>query len=84
MKKLFEEQKVSIYKIQQDLDLDHARLYRYVEGFAKIDNMPIKLILQLAHYFKKEPNKLFKEMKEYERRNKKLHNRKINSTTNSN
>ena len=84
MKKLFEEQRVSIYKVQQDLGLDHARLYRYVSGTTKIENMPTKLILDLANYFKIEPNQLFKEMKEYERKRKRLHNRKINSTTNTN
>ena len=74
MLKLFENQQVSLYKIQNDLGLDHMRLYRYAEGILSIDNMPVTLILQLSNYFKIEPNKLFMEMKEYARKNKRRSN----------
>lgn len=70
MIKLFENQKISLYKLQNDLNLANSRLYRYADGSLSIDNMPISLILKLANYFKIEPNKLFKEMKEYEPKNK--------------
>ena len=66
MKKLFDEQKVSLYKIQNDLGLDIKRLYRYADGTCNIKKMPTKLILDLAYYFKIEPNRLYKLMLDYQ------------------
>lgn len=71
MKKLYEEQKVSIYKIQHDLGLDNMRLYRYAEGTISIDKMPVDLVLKLAYYLKIEPNELLDKMIKYSNRRKK-------------
>lgn len=65
MIKLYEEQKVSIYKIQKDLGLDRMRLYRYANGIISIDKIPAKLVLDLAYYLKEEPNDLMKKMTKY-------------------
>ncbi len=65
MIKLYEEQKVSIYKIQKDLGLDRMRLYRYANGIIPIDKIPAKLVLDLAYYLKEEPNDLMKKMTKY-------------------
>ena len=78
MIKLFENQKESIYKIQQNLNLDKMRLYRYADGSLNVRNMPAELILKLANYFKIEPNKLYEEMIEYEAKNKRRCNSRIN------
>lgn len=78
MKKLFERQNVSIYKIQKDLNLGKMRLYRYADGSLGINKMPAMLILQLAHYFKIEANTLFQEMIDYERKSKRRNNRRTN------
>lgn len=72
MKKLYEEQTISINKIQQDLGLDNMRLYRYADGTIPIGKMPVELVLQLAYYLKIEPNELLDKMLKYAtRRNKK-------------
>ena len=65
MIKLYEEQKISIYKIQKDLGLDRMRLYRYANGIVPINKIPTKLVLDLAHYLKEEPNDLMKKMIKY-------------------
>ena len=67
MKKLFQEQPVSIYNVQKELGLDKNRLYRYADGTIPIGKMPTELILQLSNYFKIEPNELFKKMLIYRR-----------------
>ena len=82
MKKLFEEQQVSIYKIQKDLNLHHCRLYRYADGSLIVDNMPVNLILQLANYFKIEPNELLRKMRNYEIKRQRKNNRRINKVAN--
>lgn len=66
MIKLFEKQDVSLYKIQKDLKLSPVRLYKYASGEHKIENMPTKLMLDLAYYFKIEVNALNKMMIEYQ------------------
>lgn len=78
MKKLFERQNVSIYKVQKDLNLGKMRLYRYADGSLDIYKIPAPLILQLSNYFKIEPNILFKEMVDYERKSKRRNNRRTN------
>lgn len=70
MKKLYEEQKHSLYEIQKKLDLHIMRLYRYAEGIISIDKMPVNLINEIAIYEELEPNELYKKMKEYQERNK--------------
>lgn len=64
-KKLYANQKHSIYELQKYLGLDCKRLYRYADKTINIDKMPVNLILQIAQLEKIEPNQLFKEMKEY-------------------
>ena len=81
MKKLFEEQQVSIYKIQKDLGLHQSRLYRYADGTLCVNNMPATLILQLSNYFKIEPNQLLRKMKDYEIKRQRRNNRNINKIT---
>lgn len=65
MIKIYEEQKDSIFKIQKDLNLDKMRLYRYAKGECSVENMPLKLLNDLARYFNIEPFVLLEKMKEY-------------------
>ena len=65
MKKLYKEQKHSLYEIQKAIGVSKITLYNYANKKRKVDNMPIKMILDIAYYEKIEPNKLLKEMKEY-------------------
>ena len=65
MKKLYENQKHSIYELQKMLGLDCKRLYRYADKSIDIEKMPINIILGISNIEKIEPNELFEEMKRY-------------------
>lgn len=65
MIKLFENQKVSIYKVAKDLNINKITLYRYAHGDCKLDNMSALLLIQLSSYFNINVNDLNKQMKEY-------------------
>ena len=69
MKKLYAEQKHSIYYLQKKLGLASYSLYYYTTKY-KIENMPLKLVLDIAHLEKVEPNWLLERMLEYEKNNK--------------
>lgn len=79
MIKLYEEQTISIYKIQNDLKLDHMRLYRYATGMISINKMPVDLVLALAYYLKIEPNELLRRMLDYEKKQARKKKRRINN-----
>ena len=65
MKKLYENQKHSIYELQKMLGLDCKRLYRYADKSISIEKIPVNIILGISNIEKIEPNELFEEMKEY-------------------
>ena len=65
MKKLYENQKHSIYELQKMLGLDCKRLYRYADKSISIEKMPVNIILGISNIEKLEPNELFEEMKRY-------------------
>ena len=70
MKKLYAEQKHSIYYLQKKLGLAPYSLYYYTTKY-KIENMPVKLILDIAYLEKVEPNWLYERMINYEQKFKK-------------
>ena len=65
MKKLYEEQKHSLYDIQNEIGVSKITLYNYANKKRKIENMPIKMMLDIACYEEIEPNELIKKIKEY-------------------
>ena len=65
MKKLYKNQKHSIYELQKMLGLDCKRLYRYADKSISIEKMPVNIILGISNIEKIEPNELFEEMKRY-------------------
>lgn len=65
MKKLYKEQKHSLYEIQKEIGVSKITLYNYANKKRKIEKMPIKMILDIAYFEKIEPNELVKRMKEY-------------------
>jgi len=65
VKKLYENQKHSIYELQKMLGLDCKRLYRYADKSISIEKMPVNIILGISNIEKLEPNELFEEMKRY-------------------
>ena len=78
MKKLYKEQKHSIYYLQKELGLAQYSLYYYTTKY-KIENMPVKLVLDIAYIEKVEPNWLLERMLEYEKINKNDDRRTKNS-----
>lgn len=71
MKKLYAEQKHSLYYLQKTLKLDIKRLYRYANGTYSIDKMPMGLLSDIAKLEGLDPNELFKKMKEYQKKSTK-------------
>ena len=65
MKKLYKEQKHSLYEIQQHIGVSKITLYNYANKKRNVENMPIKMILDIAYFEEIEPNELLKRMKEY-------------------
>lgn len=65
MKKLYKEQKHSLYDIQRHIGVSKITLYNYANKKRNIDNMPLKMILDIALYEQIEPNELIKRIKEY-------------------
>ena len=65
MKKLYKEQKHSLYDIQKRIGVSKITLYNYANKKRNIDNMPLKMILDIALYEQMEPNELVKRIKEY-------------------
>lgn len=65
MKKLYKEQKHSLYEIQNAIGVSKITLYNYANKKRNIDKMPTKMVLDIAYYEKIEPNELVKRIKEY-------------------
>ena len=71
MKKLFKEQKVSLYRVQKDLNLDIKRLYRYADGTCNVKSMPLGLLKALSLYFEMGMYELYVAMNDYQEANRK-------------
>lgn len=67
MIKLFNEQNISLTKLAKEINTPKLKLYNYANGKFKIENMPIKLILDIAYYFHIEVNELYNKMIEYKK-----------------
>lgn len=67
-KRLYENQKHTLYEIQKFMGVNKDYLYKYVRGERKIKNMPASNILKIAYFEKVEVNKLYKDMIDYQRR----------------
>lgn len=66
MIKLYEEQKISLYQIQKDLNYGIYTLYRYARGQRQIKNMPTKTLVELSNYLGMSIDTLYDKMCEYE------------------
>ena len=67
MKKLYEEQKHSLYELQKELKLDKMRLYRYANGQFKIEKMPSILLNGIAKLERINVDELYRKMVEYQK-----------------
>ena len=64
-KKLYEEQKHTIYELQKELGLGHYTLYEYIKKPSKLKNMSMELLNGIAKLENIEPMELRKKMAEY-------------------
>lgn len=67
MKKLFKDQKESLYKVQKDLGMNHGTLYKYANGLIDIRKMPIDTMSLLAKYFNMNVGDLYPAMIDYQK-----------------
>lgn len=65
MIKLYNEQKVSLYKISKDTGIDFKKLYRYANKKCNIRNMPFSLISTISNYLDLKPMDFYKKMEDY-------------------
>nr|DAF46609.1 MAG TPA: SOS-response transcriptional repressor [Siphoviridae sp. ctqwY3] len=63
--KLYEKQKHTIYEIQKAIGVSKDTLYRYARGKRNVENMPTKMVIDIAYFEKIEVNTLFRAMKDY-------------------
>lgn len=64
MNKLYKGQKHSTYEIQKAIGVSKDTLYKYIRNERNVENMPIKMLMDIAYFEKIEANELFKKLKE--------------------
>ena len=64
MNKLYKGQKHSTYEIQKSIGVSKDTLYKYIRNERNVENMPIKMLMDIAYFEKTEVNELFKKLKE--------------------
>lgn len=64
MNKLYKGQKHSTYEIQKAIGVSKDTLYKYIRNERNVENMPIKMLMDIAYFEKTEVNELFKKLKE--------------------
>lgn len=65
MKKLYKDQKNTTSEITKKLGLAQDRLYKYIRGEQKIDNMTCKLLYKISKVENTPMETLYLEMKKY-------------------
>ena len=65
MKKLYKEQKHSLYDIQKRIGVSKVTLYNYANKKRNIDKMPVEMMLAIASYEEIKAGDLIKRIKEY-------------------
>ena len=65
MKKLYKDQKKSTSEIAKKLEIPSDRLYRYIRGEQKVDNMTCKLLYRISKIENTPMETLYLEMKNY-------------------
>ena len=64
MNKLYKGQKHSTYEIQKSIGVSKDTLYKYIRNERNVENMPIKMLMDIAYFEKTEVNELFEKLKE--------------------
>ena len=63
--KLYEEQKNTLYELQNRIGLSKTWLYEYAKGKYNIEKMPVGVFMKISEIEKIETIKLFKSMIRY-------------------
>lgn len=66
--KLYEEQKNTLYELQNKMGLSRTWLYEYAKGRYDIEKMPVGVFMKIAQIENIEPKKLYKMMIDYKDR----------------
>ena len=64
MNKLYKGQKHSTYEIHKAIGVSKDTLYKYIRNERNVENMPIKMLMDIAYFEKIEVNELFEKLKE--------------------
>lgn len=64
MNKLYKGQRHSTYEIQKAIGVSKDTLYKYIRNERNVENMPIKMLMDIAYFEKTEVNELFEKLKE--------------------
>ena len=67
MKRLYKDQKNSIYRIADKTGISRQLLYKYANGDYLIEHMPYRMVCDIAYVEKIEVNKLYEEMMKWSR-----------------
>ena len=67
MKKLYKEQKNSLYKIQKECGLNKYTLYKYVNGTSDIRNIRFDTLKKIAEVEKIDPLTLLDKIVQYQK-----------------
>lgn len=67
MKKLYKEQKKSLYKIQKECGLNKYTLYKYVNGTSDIRNIRFDTLKKIAEVEKIDPLILLDKIVQYQK-----------------
>lgn len=70
MKKIYKNQKHSLYEIQNKLGLSNITLYNYAKG-KDVDTMQIGTLIGIAYIENIEPMELYKQIKKYQKEGRK-------------
>ena len=70
-KKIYEDQKNSIYTLQKKLGLSNYALYKYANNTIKIDKMPVGVFLEISKLEKETPGNLYQKIKKYQEKGEK-------------
>lgn len=71
MRKLYAEQKHTIYELEKHLGVSKVYLYHYVYGERDISKMGIDIFIRLADYEGVGIRELYRKIKEYQKGNEK-------------
>lgn len=72
MLKLYEEQTISLYKMQKDLGISKYTLYRYAKGERNIESMDVLMFKSIADYLKMGYDELYEKIKEYQDKKRRM------------